>query len=120
MMQDDYCIIVLTGSGFAIMVVNVVVGFILLVLVQDMLAGHSRDDRQVSWWSPGNRRLLKHSYRRLLQHRNRGPLQHMNRRQLQLRLSRLLQHRGRRQLQHRDSRSLHGNYASFWRLHGTL
>lgn len=33
------------------MVVDVVVNFILLVLTQDMLAGHSRDDRQVSWGS---------------------------------------------------------------------
>lgn len=40
--------VVLTGSGLAIMVVDVVIGFILLVLIQDMLAGHSRDDRQVS------------------------------------------------------------------------
>lgn len=29
------------------MVVDVVVGFVLLVLTQDMLAGHSRDDRQM-------------------------------------------------------------------------
>ncbi len=36
------------------MVVDVVVGFILLVLSQDILAGHSRDDRQVSWRSLGN------------------------------------------------------------------
>lgn len=31
-----------------------VVGFILLVLSQDILAGHSRNDRQVSGWSLGN------------------------------------------------------------------
>lgn len=39
------------------MVVDVVVGFILLVLTQDMLAGHSRDDRQVSWGSLGDGRI---------------------------------------------------------------
>lgn len=31
------------------MVVDVVVGFVLLVLSQDILTGHSGDDRQVSW-----------------------------------------------------------------------
>lgn len=39
------------------MVVDVVVGFILLVLTQDILAGHSRDDGQVSWGSLGNGRV---------------------------------------------------------------
>lgn len=57
--QVDYS--VLTGThtiyGLAIMVVDVVVGFILLVLSQDILAGHSRDDRQVSWGSLGNGRI---------------------------------------------------------------
>lgn len=52
---------VLTGThtiyGLAIMVVDVVVGFILLVLSQDILAGHSRDDRQMSWGSLGNGRI---------------------------------------------------------------
>lgn len=35
------------------MVLDVVVGFVLLVLSQDILAGHSGDDRQVSWWRLG-------------------------------------------------------------------
>lgn len=35
------------------MVVDVVVGFVLLVLSQDILTGHSRDNRQVSWRSLG-------------------------------------------------------------------
>lgn len=35
------------------MVVDVVVGFVFLVLPQDMLAGYSWDDRQVSWGSLG-------------------------------------------------------------------
>lgn len=43
-----------TVCGLPIMVVDVVVGFILLVLSQDILAGHSRDDRQVSRGSLGN------------------------------------------------------------------
>lgn len=47
----------LTGCGFAIMVVDVVVGFILLVLTQDVLAGHPGDDRQVSWGSLGYGRI---------------------------------------------------------------
>ena len=46
-----------TVCGLAIMVVDVVVGFILLVLSQDILAGHSRDDRQVSRGSLGNGRI---------------------------------------------------------------
>lgn len=45
---------IITVCGLAIVVVDVVVGFILLVLSQDILAGHSRDDRQVSWGSLGN------------------------------------------------------------------
>lgn len=49
-------IITLTGSRLSIMV-DVVVGFILLVLPQDILAGHSRDDRQVSWGSLGDGRI---------------------------------------------------------------
>lgn len=44
---------VLTFSGLAVVVLDVVVGFVLLVLSQDILAGHSRDDRQVSWWRLG-------------------------------------------------------------------
>lgn len=47
----------LTGCGLSIMVVDVVIGFILLVLIQDMLAGHSRDDRQVSWRGLGDGRI---------------------------------------------------------------
>lgn len=39
------------------MVVDVVVGFILLVLTQYILAGHSRDDRQVGRGSLGNGRI---------------------------------------------------------------
>lgn len=42
-----------TFSGLAVVVLDVVVGFILLVLSQDFLAGHSGDDRQVSWWRLG-------------------------------------------------------------------
>lgn len=38
---------VITSCGFALVVVDVVVGFILVVLSQDVLAGHSRDDGQV-------------------------------------------------------------------------
>lgn len=49
--------VVLTSSGLAIMVIDVVIGFILLVLIQDMLAGHSRDDRQVSWRGLGDGRI---------------------------------------------------------------
>lgn len=48
---------VITGCGFAIMVFDVVVGFILLVLTQDVLAGHPGDDRQVSWGSLGYGRI---------------------------------------------------------------
>lgn len=47
----------LTGCRLAIVVVDMVVGFILLVLTQDILAGHSGDDRQTSWWSLGNGRV---------------------------------------------------------------
>lgn len=39
------------------MVVDDVVGFVLLVLSQDILAGHSGDDRQVSWGSLGDGRI---------------------------------------------------------------
>lgn len=46
-----------TVCGLPIMVVDVVVSFILLVLSQDILAGHSRDDRQVSRGSLGNGRI---------------------------------------------------------------
>lgn len=38
---------VVTGRGFALAVVDVVVGFVLVVLSQDVLAGHSGDDGQV-------------------------------------------------------------------------
>lgn len=48
---------VFASCGLSIMVVNVVVGLILLLLIQDILAGHSRDDRQVSWGSLGNGRV---------------------------------------------------------------
>lgn len=39
------------------MVVDVVVGFILPVLSQNIQTGHARDDRQVSRWSLGNGRI---------------------------------------------------------------
>lgn len=42
-----------TFSRLAVVVLDVVVGFVLLVLSQDILAGHSGDDRQVSWWRLG-------------------------------------------------------------------
>lgn len=42
-----------TFSRLAIVVLDVVIGFVLLVLSQDVLAGHSGDDRQVSWWRLG-------------------------------------------------------------------
>lgn len=42
-----------TFSRLAVVVLDVVVGFVLLVLSQDILAGHSADDRQVSWWRLG-------------------------------------------------------------------
>lgn len=48
---------IITGCRLAIVVVDMVVGFILLVLTQDILAGHSGDDRQTSWWSLGNGRV---------------------------------------------------------------
>lgn len=38
---------VITSCGLALMVVDVVLGFVLVVLGQDVLAGHSGDDRQV-------------------------------------------------------------------------
>lgn len=38
---------VVTSGRFALMVVDVVVGFVLVVLSQDVLAGHSGDHRQV-------------------------------------------------------------------------
>lgn len=44
-----------TFSRLAVVVLDVVVGFVLLVLSQDVLAGHSGDDRQVSWWCLGQR-----------------------------------------------------------------
>lgn len=47
-------IVIHTVCGLAIVVFDVVVGFVLLVLSQDILAGHSWDDRQVSWGSLGN------------------------------------------------------------------
>lgn len=46
---------VFTFSGLAVVVLDMVVGFVLLVLSQDILAGHSGDDRQVSWWRLGQR-----------------------------------------------------------------
>lgn len=49
---------IITGYGLAIMFVfDVVVGFVLLVLSQDIWAGHSRNDRQVSRGSLGNGRV---------------------------------------------------------------
>lgn len=39
------------------MVFDVFVGFILLVLTKDLLAGHSGDDGKVCWWSLGYGRV---------------------------------------------------------------
>lgn len=44
---------IITSCGLSIMV-DVVVGFVLLVLPQDILARHSGDDRQVSWGGLGD------------------------------------------------------------------
>lgn len=43
----------LTFTGLAVVVLDVVVGLVLLVLSQDILAGHSGDDGQVGWWRLG-------------------------------------------------------------------
>lgn len=39
------------------MVLDVFIGFILLVLIQDVLTGHTTNNRQVSWRSLGNGRI---------------------------------------------------------------
>lgn len=39
------------------MIVDVVVGLIFLVLTQDVLAGNSRNDRQMCWRSLGDGRI---------------------------------------------------------------
>lgn len=45
---------VITSCWLALMVLDVVVGFVLMVLSQDVLASHSGDDRQVGWRGLGD------------------------------------------------------------------